>query len=141
MPRRIDDEERQKIIDLLHEHGGNRYKVAEIAKRSVSSVQNIAQQAGIAPSSESPHLKKAAEATAVKAETLRTEVLNLGFEKVKELLQITKDPQDVQRLAIAYGIFVDKNLVLSGKPNNINESRKGNEVTGLFDSLRDKANG
>ena len=137
MANPVDAEERQKIIDLLHEHGGNRTKVARIVKRSNRTVQTIAEQEGIASTHVAP--KKAIEAHKVFSEEARREAVILGFEKYKELLEKCRDAQDLQRLAVALGILVDKDLLLAGKPTSINESRKGNEVGGLFAELKGKA--
>jgi hypothetical protein len=134
MPKAIDPEERQKIVDLLHEHGGNRHKVANIAKRSTWLVKKIADEEGIPSTRLEP--KKATEAHQANAEERRFRLMDKAYEKYEELLANCRDAQDFQRLQVAWGIIFDKDLLLSGKPTSINESRKGNEVTDLFGSLK-----
>ena len=54
---RVGLEERQRIVDLLHEHGGNRHKVAVMCERSKQTVSRIARDEGI--ESDVTQLKKA----------------------------------------------------------------------------------
>jgi hypothetical protein len=138
MPKPIEPKERQKIVDLLHEHGGNRTKVAGMVKRARQTVCNIADAAGI-PVMDSPQTKKAHEARSHFSEERRREIVTRSLEHVFGLMEATKDPQDAQRLAVAVGILVDKDLLLAGKPTNISENRKGNEVSSLFDEIKSKA--
>ena len=145
MPKRIDPDERQKIIDLLHEHGGNRTKVAGIAHRSVQAVCDIADKAGI-PVADSLNTKKAVEAAAAHHEVNTLEALNLAMEVAQRYLQqlrnfhpTKENAEALQKILTSMGIAIDKQLLLKGKPTNINESRKGNEVSGLFSELKDKA--
>jgi hypothetical protein len=135
MPKPIDPDERQRIVDLLHEHGGNRTKVANMVKRARQTVCNIADAAGI-PVMDSPQTKKAHEARSHFSEERRREIVTKSLEHVFGLMEHTNDPQDAQRLAVAVGILVDKDLLLAGKPTNISESRKGNGVQGLFTDLK-----
>jgi tRNA U34 5-methylaminomethyl-2-thiouridine-forming methyltransferase MnmC len=133
MPKPLQPDERQKIVDLLHEHGGNRHKVAKIAKRSTWLVQKVANEEGIAASRLEP--KKASEARQAHAEVNALEVLHLGMEVAKKYLEALKgcgatkeNAEALQKIFVSMGIAIDKQLLLSGKPTNINESRKGAQI-------------
>ena len=135
--KRIDAGERQRIVDLLQEHGGNRYKVAQIVKRAPNTVKKIADQEGI-PTARA-HLKKADEARAVFTEEKRRAVVIKGLQKCDQMLDRPIDAQDLQRLSIAIGVLVDKDLLLSGRPTSINETRRSQELRDLVSGGRAEA--
>lgn len=132
MPKHVRGKERQDIVDMLHEHGGNRSKVAKLSGRGPATIQRIAEAEGI--KSEHSALKKANEARRVFAEAERREIVVDGLLKAKAMLQRIEDAGELQKWSVAVGTLVDKDLLLSGKPTSINESRKG-DIRDVFSDL------
>ncbi len=129
---RVGSEERQRIIDLLQEHGGNRNRVARMVGRSVGTVQTIATQENIPSAYSAP--KKANEARSLFAEIDRMEIIGLGLNTGAELLRGYKDRtpsieniRAYKDLMTGLAIGIDKHRLETGEVTNRTESRKGDD--------------
>jgi hypothetical protein len=134
---RVSREERARIVALLHEHGGNRARVSKISGRGVATVQRIAEAEGIVSEHSAP--KKANEARSAFAEADRRQIVLDGFQKARDLLGAITDAAGLQKWSVAVGTLIDKDLLLSGKPTNINENRKGSTLSDLFSGVDEEA--
>lgn len=129
---RLSDSEREKIVSLLQEHGGNRTRVARMAGRSSSTVQKIAVEEGILSNIRAP--KKANEARGSYAESRRLEIIGRAFDKADDMLRAVKEPGDFQKWTVAFGTLVDKARLETGKATDRHESRSGPlDLSGMSD--------
>ena len=133
MASKLTDKERRRVIDLLQEHGGNQYKVAKICGRNRSTVSRIAKAGGIA--SNVAVTKKATEAHEAFSEAERRQIVVDGLVKARKILTGITDAAELQKWSVAVGTLVDKDLLLSGKPTNISESRRGVALKDFFDEV------
>lgn len=118
--KRVDVKERERIVDLLHEHGGNRSKVAKMCKRSKGLISKIAVEEGI--ESVNVHAtKKAVEARVAYAEERRLEIIGKGFDKADDLLEKIKDAGELQKWSVAVGTLVDKARLETGEATTRSE--------------------
>lgn len=132
MAAKLPDDERQRIIDLLQEHGGNQYKVAQMVGRNRSTVNRVAKAEGI--ESNVAATKKATEAHAVFGQAERRKIVVEGLEKARVMLSGISEAGELQKWSVAVGTLVDKDLLLDGKPTSINENRKG-DIRDVFADL------
>ena len=102
---RIPDQTREAILAALLA-GAGVCEAARTYRVSKSSVSNIARAAGL--DTEQPSTKKAHRAAATYSLAKRLELSNRLFAKVEELLDGDLEPQQLQQLATAYAIVVDK---------------------------------
>lgn len=133
MAAKLPDEERQRIIDLLQEHGGNRNKVARLVGRSPSTVQKIAQAEGF--ESNIRAAKKANDARRDYAQAERLQLLNEGFDKAREILKGVVEAKELQAWMMAVGIAVDKRRLEDGEVTDRTENRKGLNIEEEFKKL------
>ncbi len=119
MAPKLTQEERERIIALLKEHGGNQTKVAKVSGRSQPTVRKIAREEGIV--SINSALKKANEARVAYAEERRLELVGKGFDKAEELLGKIADAGELQKWTVAVGTLVDKARLETGKVTNRSE--------------------
>ncbi len=120
MAAKLSDEERQRIIDLLQEHGGNQNRVARLSNRHQSTVGRIAKAEGIESVNAAP--KKANAARRDYAQAERLELLNEGFDKAREILKTVTEPKDLQSWMIAVATAIDKRRLEDGEATNRNEN-------------------
>lgn len=133
----ITEQERQKIIDLLHEHGGNRTKVANIAKRDRRVVCKIGDKAGI-PSAHSARTKNARAARSAFAEERRLELIGKGFDKADSLLDTPMGPDGFQKWTVALAVLVDKARLETGEATSRTDTKAEHaEREQRFDRLYD----
>ncbi len=144
MAPKLTPKERARIIVLLKEHGGNRHRVAMMVGRAKDTVARIANDEGIP--SDVRKTKKASEARSAHAEIDRMEgvatILRVGVSLIQKLEGQPPTPETMRAYkdgAMGYAIGIDKDLLLSGKPTNINENRKGETVKDWFSDIDNQA--
>lgn len=135
---RVGDEEREKIVSLLREHGGNRSKVAKIAGRGKATVQRVAEAAGI--ESERSATEKASVARSLFAEIDRKEVIAEMLQKGRDILDATTEARGYKDAVTGLGISIDKHLLVSGeataRTENVDAEARRRVREGLDDLAR-----
>lgn len=120
MPNPVTADEREKIVMLLKEHGGNRNKVARECGRSPSTVQGIAEAHNIPPNIRAP--KNANQARRDYAQAERLELLNEGFDKARDVLKGIGLADDLKDWSVAVGTLIDKRRLEDGEATSRSES-------------------
>ena len=128
MGKPLEPDERQTIVDLLHEHGGSRSKVARLTKRSKQLVSRIAIEENI-PSMDVHNTKKALEASNVAAEQRRIKaaavILDVGIELIEGLKGQQPTPDTARSFkdaAIGLAIGIDKDRLEAGEGTDRTEN-------------------
>lgn len=131
---RVGDEERERIVSLLKEHGGNQNKVAKLCGRPQRTVGRIANGAGIKSLKTAP--KKALATKAALQDIDRMEIIGLGLHTGAELLRgyqnrdaSIENIRAYKDLMTGLAIGIDKHRLETGQVTNRTESRKGDEFS------------
>ena len=142
MANHVSVEERQRIVDLLHEHGGNQNRVAKICGRSQDTVRRIARTEGIESFKRTP--KKALAVKAAVQEIDRMEIIGLGLQTGADLLRgyrnrdaTVENIRAYKDLMTGLAIGIDKHRLETGEVTNRTENRKseGFSLEEEFDRL------
>ena len=123
----VSQAERQKIIDLLHEHGGNRQGVAKITGRSAGLILKIARQEGI--ESVNKHAQeKAAEAAKHLRDYNRLEIIAEILDTGRDLLEAGMDAKDFKDVVTGIAIGIDKHRLETGEATSRSENMNADEA-------------
>lgn len=128
---RVDADERARIVAQLEE-GLTPYAVSKQCGRSRPTVLKIAHEEGMGV--DARNTKKATEMSAANANRRRVELVARGLQKAEKMLDTIEDAGEFQKWTVGVGTLIDKDLLLSGKPTNINENRKG-DIRDVFSDL------
>lgn len=118
MAKPLTDAERAAIVAAL-EAGDSVNAVARHSGRSLGTVSNIANAAGIELEHSMPQKSAAARDAVAQVRkdfdlAARLDLLNQGFVKAGNLLASLSDPADLQRWSTAVGILIDKRRLEDG---------------------------
>jgi hypothetical protein len=135
---RVSANEREKIIDLLHEHGGNRSKVAKLTARSSQTVCNIANQERI-PTMDNPASETARKARKAYEAVDRMGVINLGIEVGEKLLASLYRKRVTPEVMRSYkdcmtglAIAIDKHRLETGDVTDRTQTNTASTVANYF---------
>lgn len=103
---KVSEEEEKRILGALAE-GRSVRDVAEEAQRSISTISRVAERNGL-DIAERSQTKKAALLNSCYASEARIRLIGRGLDRVAKLLQTCDNPRDLQALAMASAIWIDK---------------------------------
>lgn len=117
---KIEGKERQKIVDLLQEHGGNQNRVAKICGRSQTAVGKIAKEEGISSVKKTP--KKAIAAHIMFSQQDRMLLISRALNRGGRFLEEHLTPQQFKDVMTAIAIGIDKHRLETGEVTSRSES-------------------
>jgi transposase-like protein len=131
---RISDGKRAAIVEDIRAGGKSRNQIARDHDVSVGSVTNIARDHGLADAFDRSATKTATAAAVADNKSLRAHLATINLDDANTMRQRAIDSQtsrDAMQYATAYGIFIDKHLVLD-KHDTDNGSAEQIGVLGEF---------
>lgn len=121
----------EKAILAALEEGKTTRQVAEEFERGTGTISRIAQRNGL-DFTERAHLKKADVARLCYASEARIKLVGEGLDKVATLLKTCDNARDLQALAMASAIWIDKRRL----EESTDPTARGGEIRILFEKMR-----
>lgn len=126
---KVSEEEEKRILGALAE-GRSVRDVAEEAQRSISTISRVAERNGL-DIAERSQTKKAALLNSCYASEARIRLIGRGLDRVAKLLQTCDNPRDLQALAMASAIWIDKRR----QEEATDTTARGGEIRALFEKM------
>lgn len=138
MPAPIPDDERAAILDDVRAGQLSCKAIGRKHGRSASAVSGIAKAAGIVDAFGRSQTKEATAARVADQAERRAELADLNLtvaaEALVKLREVLVRARGVKDVAIAYGVLVDKHLVLAPPTDGAEEGRR--RIVEFMDALR-----
>lgn len=125
----MSDKERKKIIEAL-KAGESQNAIAKKLGRSQTTIYRIAKAEGISSVNSSP--KKANEARVRYAREGRIRIIEAALGKAEEMLAALRKPLELQQLAMALAVLIDKR-----RQEDDEETNRRGSITELMQRLRE----